>query len=340
MSVTIKQIAEYAGTSRGTVDKVLHNRPGVKESTRQRVLEIIKELDYRPNIIGKALVMNNRSLKIGIIVTPDENYYIQQVLLGIHAAFSEFSAFGITLSIKALTSFEPDEEIMLLDALVQEGCAGIAVFPIDHPKIIKKVNELGEQGIAIITFNSRIEKINNLCFIGQDNLRAGRTAASLMGRILAPDSELAVIISSRILSCHALRLGGFREKLQACWPTLRIKDIAEAFDDDDKSYEQTIRLCEKYPNLKAIYVTGGGSTGVCKALDSLKLSKEVKVICHDICPASAPYLQSGTIAFSIEQDGYEQGYQLVKVLFEYLIKCEAPKSYIQAPLQIVTEELI
>lgn len=53
MPVTIKEIAALANVSRGTVDKVLNNRPGVKDSTREKVLKIAAELHYQPNFIEK-----------------------------------------------------------------------------------------------------------------------------------------------------------------------------------------------------------------------------------------------------------------------------------------------
>ena len=73
MAVTVKQIAELANVSRGTVDRVLNNRSGVSEATRQKVLKIAKELHYEPNFLAKALVSKKESLKIGVILTPDYN---------------------------------------------------------------------------------------------------------------------------------------------------------------------------------------------------------------------------------------------------------------------------
>ena len=67
MAVTVKQIAELANVSRGTVDRVLNNRSGVSEATRQKVLKIAKELHYEPNFLAKALVSKKESLKIGVI---------------------------------------------------------------------------------------------------------------------------------------------------------------------------------------------------------------------------------------------------------------------------------
>ena len=69
MPVTIKEIAALANVSRGTVDKVLNNRPGVKDTTREKVLKIAKQLNYQPNFIGKALVHSRDPIKLGIILT-------------------------------------------------------------------------------------------------------------------------------------------------------------------------------------------------------------------------------------------------------------------------------
>ena len=53
MRATIKMIAERAGVSIGTVDRVLHDRPYVKEEVRRRVLEVMEELDYQPNRVAE-----------------------------------------------------------------------------------------------------------------------------------------------------------------------------------------------------------------------------------------------------------------------------------------------
>ncbi|MDD3459488.1 MAG: LacI family DNA-binding transcriptional regulator, partial [Weeksellaceae bacterium] len=86
MSITIKEIAELANVSRGTVDKVLNGRPGVKSETKNRVLKIAKELNYKPNYLGKALVQHKEKTRIGVILTPEYNPYIHEIIQGIHSA--------------------------------------------------------------------------------------------------------------------------------------------------------------------------------------------------------------------------------------------------------------
>lgn len=64
--VTIKEIAQTCGVSIATVSNILNGKPNVSESTRQRVLKVVKELDYTPNSIAKNLKLN-RSQAIGIV---------------------------------------------------------------------------------------------------------------------------------------------------------------------------------------------------------------------------------------------------------------------------------
>ncbi len=59
----IKDIAELAGVSRGTVDRVLNNRSGVSPQTAEKIKEIAKALDYRPNKAGLALAAQRKRIR-------------------------------------------------------------------------------------------------------------------------------------------------------------------------------------------------------------------------------------------------------------------------------------
>lgn len=339
MSATIKQIAKLANVSRGTVDKVLNKRPGVKEETRNKILRIAEELNYQPNFLGKALVQSKTPTKIGIILTPDYNPFIQATLRGIHKATKEFSPFALDVSVKMLTTLEPAELVNLLTDMSADGYSGIAVFPIDDNQVKNKINQLVEQGIVIITFNSRIEGIHDLCFLGQDHIKGGATAAGLMGRLLPDGGDLGIIISSHNLSCHQCRLKGFQDKLKSHYPGLNIVEIRENQDRKDEAFKISLEYCNKYPDLKGIYITGGGVGGVGSALEISQKAQVMKVVCHDLIPDTIDLLQNGTIDFAIGQNATHQGYLLVKILFDYIIKCQKPELYyINVPITIVTDD--
>lgn len=339
MPVTIKQIAELANVSRGTVDKVLNDRPGVKNETRKKVLEIAEGLNYQPNFIGKALVQSKDPIKIGIILTPEYNPFIQEMLLGVKNAQEEYKAFGIEVNIKMPISLEPAEQISILTELENDRVSGIAVFPIDDDRVRTKINQLIDSGIAVITFNSKLQGTNDMCFIGQDHKKGGRTVAGLMSKLLPEGGEVGIIISSYNLSCHKDRLQGFMDKINLNSFPIHILDIRENQDRKDEAFKITLEYFNKVPDLKGIYITGGGVSGVGNALRILEKTDQVALICHDLVPETLKLLEDGTVDFALGQSPEFQGYQLVKILFDYLIKKVRPSAtYIEVPITISTQD--
>ncbi|NLI21965.1 MAG: substrate-binding domain-containing protein [Clostridiales bacterium] len=340
MAVTIKQIATIAGVSRATVDKVLNNRAGVKKETKETILKIAKELNYQPNLIGKALVMSKKRNKIGIVMTPYYNPFVQAMLEGVNAAAAEIAPFGLEIETKMMVSLDAGELINILNYFESESFAGVAVFPINDPAVVRKVNRMIADGMPVITFNSPVESIHSICFVGQNHYIGGRVAASLLGRRIRGDGKTAIIYSSRSLSCHTERMRGFRDKLGEAYPGIRIVETLENQDKSEESFKYTMDLCRKYPDLDSIYITSGGVSGICSALDILGLAGRIRVICHDIPAKVCPLLKSGVIDFSIEQNAYDQGYKLVQILFNYLIKGIEPERSVQVPISILTDELV
>ena len=340
MTVTIKQIAELANTSRGTVDRVLNNRPGVSEATRDKVLRIANELHYQPNFLAKALVNSKESIKIGIILTPDYNPFIHEILKGIENAQEEFRAFGLEVIVKMMASLEAAEELRIINELLEANVNGMAVFPLNHPQIISYLNELIEQKYAILTFNSRMSSVEGICFIGQDHYKGGLCAGRLMGKLLPNGGNVGVIISTPSLTCHQERLQGFKDSLGKNCFNINIIDVQSNQDRKEEAFRIALNYCNTVSDLSGIYITGGGVSGVGSALDIAGRSDTVHVICHDLTPDSVSLLESGVVDFVLGQDPANQGYLIVKTLFEYLMKNIRPPKCIDIPVSINIAESI
>ena len=68
MAVTLQQIAQAAGVSRGTVDRALNHRGRIDPQVAEKIKQIAKEAGYQPNRAGRALAMSKKSVKIGVLV--------------------------------------------------------------------------------------------------------------------------------------------------------------------------------------------------------------------------------------------------------------------------------
>lgn len=341
MSVTINEIAKLANVSRATVDKVIHNRPGVKKETRERVQAILENVDYHPNLLGKALVLSKNPIRVGVILTPDYNPFIQVLLSGIKKAQKEYLSFGFEVVVKMLTTLEPAELISILIELENINVAGLALLPIDSPQVVKKINQMQENGVQLLTFNSPLKEIHGFRYVGQNHVKAGSVAAGLMEKLLPDGGKVGVIISSKTLSCHPDRLRGFQERLNECNNNITIVDVKENQDKKEEAFRIALSYLNKYPDLSGFYLSGSGSDGVRNALAIANVTRPVKIISHDLVPETEALLKEGIIDFVISQNAKEQGYQIVKQLFDYLIKMQRPKNYYyEIPIEIISREVI
>jgi len=107
MSVTIKEIAEMSGVSRGTVDRVLNGRTGVKPLIREKILEISKKMNYEPHLAAKVLALSRKPVTFGIIMPPREITFFEEIRNGINAAENELKDLGIRLEYRYVNNLEP-----------------------------------------------------------------------------------------------------------------------------------------------------------------------------------------------------------------------------------------
>ena len=125
MGVTIRQIAEAAGVSRGTVDRALNNRGRIKPEVADRIRQIAEEMGYKPNQLGRALSMSKNNIKIGVILQAAETPFMQCVLEGIERAKDEvmYSKFISAISgrQRKLMNFSAFSLFCALDGITQES---------------------------------------------------------------------------------------------------------------------------------------------------------------------------------------------------------------------------
>lgn len=341
MSLTINEIAELAGVSRATVDKVIHNRPGIKEETRVRIQTILDNVGYQPNMLGKALVLSKNPVKIGIITTPEYNPFIQMLINGIKKGQHEFAPFGFEVIVKMPSSLEPAELLSIILELETMNISGLALIPIDDPCIIAKLNSMQENGTPILTFNSLLKDIHGIRYIGQNHYKAGYVAAGLIEKLLPDKSKIGIIISSKTLSCHPDRLHGFKDRLAEGKKQFQIIGIDENQDKKEETFRIALSYLNTHPDLDGLYLSGNGTAGVKAALAVSGKAKHVTIVCHDLVPETEPLLQEGTVDFVISQNAKEQGYQIVRQFFNFLIRMNPPKEYFyEIPIQIFTREML
>lgn len=318
MGVTLQQIAEAAGVSRGTVDRALNNRGRINPEVADKIKRIAKEMGYQPNRAGRALAMAKRSIKIGVILQAMDTPFMQEVYQGVLEAKSETERMGAEVKIKKIKKTDPVKVMETMKNMRSIGCSGIALVPVEDDRLKEMIDEFAKEEIPVVTFNSDIEESARICFIGQDTLQSGRAAAGLMSETIRENGVVQVISGYPKNRGHRNRTAGFLQELKELRPDIEALEVCYNYDDNQQAEAIMREVLELHPEICGVYLTAAGSEGVCKVLEEKNLAGQIKVISNDLTEGNEKYLRSGTIRFLLGQNSFVQGYEPVMTLFRKL----------------------
>jgi LacI family transcriptional regulator len=324
--VTIKDIARLANTSLGTVDRALNNKPGVNKATRQKILGIAQSLNYTPNRLGKALVRKRRNIKLGVILESTVNPYIEELKRGVEQRRDELADYGISASIFSMNSYEELEQVRLLEKLALMGVSGIVLSAINSPSVRRKIDELVDQGIKVVTCNTDNNRSKRSCFVGFQNELSGRVAAELLGKFTGGKGRCIALVGFEYMLAHMQRLQGFMEKIKE-YPGIQMLHMNEVRDDDAVALEKTLADLEAH-DITGIYVACFGISGVVNAIKIKRPEKKIHIIAHDYTPLAAEYVKGGLVDAIICQNPIRHGYMAMKILSELVMDNREPKNKI------------
>ncbi|MDD7178021.1 MAG: substrate-binding domain-containing protein [Lachnospiraceae bacterium] len=323
---TLKEIADLAGVSRGTVDRVLNHRGSVNPKTAEKVMSIVQALNYQPNRAGTALAAQKKKNKIGVIVFGRSNPFFDEVMRGVRAKSDELQSYGITTIIRRV-DFNVHAQLRAIDELVEEGMNGLVLAPYNDSAICERINELVASDIPVVTINTDIEGSNRMAYVGSDYFRGGCIAAGLFALSTSGDISLGIITGSSSVLCHTERIRGLERTLAESYPNIHVNGIVENHDDEIESYTATRQLLADHPETDALFFTAAGIYGGCKAVTESGLHP--RIITFDEVPTTLELIKKGTVLATISQQPYKQGYRSLDILFEYLTSGILPENELQ-----------
>ncbi|MFC5703980.1 LacI family DNA-binding transcriptional regulator [Cohnella faecalis] len=325
MNVTIRQIAEKAGVSRGTVDRVLNGRQRVKPEVRERIEAIAQELNYVPNAAGKALAYNKKPALFGIVMPPKEIPFFDEIRAGIDIAADELKNLGIRLEYRYVDNKNSEEGAAAIKELVEAGANGIMFSVMDDERIRGCINEAAERGVPVITFNSDVEQSKRVCFVGQDLYKSGKVAAGLMERILPSRSKVLILSGNLNFQAHRARVKGFHEACEVNENKIEVVQIIEGFDRYDETRYKLDQALREHDDIAGIYLATGPIKAALDVLQEHGKAGKIKVVSNDLIPETEEGLRNRFIDFTIVQDPKQQGYRSLRILYDLIFIGKRPE---------------
>lgn len=336
--VTLKQIAEMANTSIGTVDRALNNRGRINETTKERVLKIADELGYRPNKLASSL-SRSKSLRVGILYPKFPTYFFDGMTLGVRQAVRGLTDYNIEVTSLRCDYLNPDSQIELMAGIEPEQFDGF-ILNAGGSKLLPYIDRLVEAGVPVATFNSDIRGSKRLFHVGVDPYLSGRLAGELMGKIMNGTGKVLALSGFYSVYAHTERIRGFTSVLKECYPDIRIVGEGEYLDSDQAAEELAAKLLEEHPDIGGIYTTSSpGAIGVGWYLEKHPLPTSPVLTGYDVTSQLSSLLKKGICSFIIYQNPSAQAYFSLNLMANYLMEGVIPsKKHLMLQPQVILKE--
>lgn len=307
MRPTLADLADAAGVSTATVDRVLNERAGVSARTRQLVHDAARNIGYLPEARA-----STSPITLAAFLPQGTNEFIED--LRAHMIAEAKAMPGVELLMPEINGINPN---VMASALTAVGdVQGVAVVALNHPRVHDALLQLAAQGIPVVTLLSDLPDTLRQAYVGIDNLRAGRLAGEIITRFLgpSPSGKVALFAGSLTYRGHQERDVGLRQYLAEEAPDLDVLELRESGDDTERAYAHVTENLALHPEICAIYNAGGGTTGIARALHESGRSKSTVFVAHEVTTANKALLLDGTLDAIIDQNAKREAQETLATL--------------------------
>lgn len=338
--IRIKDIAKKASVSIGTVDRVLHNRGEVAEKTRKKIVRIIEELNYHPNILASTLASKKTVLFATLFPEPPSpDSYWNQPLRGVARRISELTQYGMITQDFTFSQVNAADFETQANKVLEVNPDGVVLAPFFSRESGKFVKTLKEREIPFVFIDSEIKDAGQISYVGQDSFQSGKLAARLCGSITPTDQLIWVIHFAKQMDNQnhlVQREKGFYTWFKKNLPDRIIKTL-EIPNTECCEWEKSIDSEMKLNKPGGIFVTNSRVYLMAGYLEKRNI-QGIRLIGHDLLENNRDYVKKKIVDFLICQRPEEQGYSSIDKLFQHIILKKKVNSENYTPIDIVTKE--
>ncbi|MFE9622726.1 LacI family DNA-binding transcriptional regulator [Streptomyces sp. NPDC006527] len=293
----IREIARQAGLSTATVDRVLHNRGNVRESTIREVREAIKALDRQQTQVR----IGGRTFMIDIVMQAPERFSTA-VREALEAELPSLHPAVVRSRFHFRESCPSGELVGILDKIAKRGSLGVILKAPDVPEIAAAVGRLVQAGVPVVTLVTDLPLSARRAYIGIDNRAAGATAAYLLQQWLGdrPGNVLTTISRSSFRGEEEREMG-FRSAMRLADPKRSVVEVTDSDGLDATQRDLVLEALERYGDIVAVYSMGGGNLATLDAFAALGRPCAV-FVAHDLDHDNARLLRDRRISAVLHHD--------------------------------------
>lgn len=310
MRTTLKDIAKYLNVSTTTVSRALNDKDDISTSMRQKVLEVAKMLDYKPNSIAISLRKKTTNKLIGVVMPVVNHYFFSTILRGITTT-SQNDDYMIMIG---ESNHDAEREKEIINRFGDHYVSGIILVPSRSKKSNENVQTLTERRTPFILIDRTFKDYDG-SYIQHDDYQGAYIATQHL--ISKGRKRIGMLRGDNDCSVSAIRLDGYIDALKEhnipFDPTLILSSTAASKKEGYQAMETYLKMDNPPDGIFAITDQLAAGALSCSYHKGLSVPKDISLVGYsnsDVSEIVSPTLTT------ISQDGFEMG-RLAK---EYLIE--------------------
>ncbi|MEM7208268.1 MAG: LacI family DNA-binding transcriptional regulator [Pseudomonadota bacterium] len=336
MRPTTKDLAQAAGVSLATVDRVLNDRANVSKRSRERVQQAIEATGFVRNLAAANLA-KSRTYSFRFIYPSSGDLYLQELIGQVEQASADLRSDSTTVDCIQIDMRDPHKVASFLSTLENNTVDGIAIMAPESPQVRDAITRLIERGIRVVQFLSGQENLENSDFVGLDNFAAGATAGRLIGRFLGAVSGKVMVVADTMQSLNNIqRRLGFDEVLSSYFPLLTALPSLETYGDESRTEKIISRQFRYQSDVLAIYVMSSEARVPLAEVSKSCSLDSITIVAHERTPFTEKALQSDEVDAIVAQN---PGHAVRSALRILRARCDS-RPLVQAQEKIRIEVLL
>lgn len=277
---TLSDLAQAAGVSLATVDRALHGRGQVSDRSLLRIQRAAAEICFQAPQFTPATTPQP-PLRLGFVLHKGGQEFYRNLTDALVSACKAHNDFNITPEFRYAASQAPDDFCSELE-IASQTCGALASSAVTHPKVAQLGSRLVSEGLPVFALLNDFGRDAHMGYFGLDNLRVGRIAGWMMAQRVQQGGRVAVFVGGNRWHGHALRETGFRSALREHAANVEVLDALVNLETRRVTYEVTLGLLNTHPDLRGLYVAGGGMEGAIAALREARPASKVALIINEL----------------------------------------------------------
>lgn len=310
------------------------------ESTKKRILAIVEELGYTPNIFASNLASKKPVTFATFFPRPvsDEGYWTKP-LVGVQKRVAELKHYNVQVKSMSFSQQNPKEFIAEAQKIIELKPDGVVLAPFFKKESLVFIDALKENKIPFVFIDSEIKDAGQISYIGQYSYQSGMVSGKLLDMMVDEGNILVVHFAKEMDNQNHLveREKGFYNWYKQNNPGTHQLQTIEIADTSNEKWMKKVKDFITEYRIKGVFVTNSKVFYIGRLIEKFNL-EGLKVIGHDLIKENVMYLKKDIVHFLICQRPEEQGYNAVNKLFRHVVQKREIETEKYSSIDILTKE--